>query len=368
MTIPASTVTATATTAWRDHRQQLRRVPNNPPPRDDDPWDKPSPQRAGSPFRRGTVYTRSQLADLPRIESMVDDLMSSPATVVVVGAYGLGKSVLTLGIAASVATGRPWLGRRVVRRRVLVVVGEGANGLDNRMAAWEAAWFDGEPISDADLEFLVKPASLTEATTWLEIENYAVAGGFGLVIFDTFSSLAPDADETKSAAGIMRSLSDLSALINGTAVLVHHPGWSDATRTRGGYQFEANADEVLVLSGVATGSDLVSLTRKKVKDGPDGQVIWLRREPSKNSVVMGQVMPGDIGAPLRERIIAVLAGCGETGATGPQLMKEIGAAETARSGFYKALNGLVNEDVAASVGSRRAMRYYLAEHAPEAQP
>lgn len=66
----------------------------------------------------------------------------------------------------------------------------------------------------------------------------------------------------------MRWLSDLSNAIDGTAILVHHPGWSDSGRTRGDYQFEANADEVLVFAGVAEGSHLLSLTRKKVKAGP----------------------------------------------------------------------------------------------------
>ena len=38
-----------------------------------------------------------------------------------------------------------------------------------------------------------------------------------MVVLDAFSSLAPDADETKDAALVIRRLSDLSAEINGAA-------------------------------------------------------------------------------------------------------------------------------------------------------
>lgn len=62
-----------------------------------------------------------------------------------VGGYGLGKTFVALSFAASVATGRDWLGRRVQRRRVLFVIGEGAYGLDPRVCAWEAAWNGERP-------------------------------------------------------------------------------------------------------------------------------------------------------------------------------------------------------------------------------
>jgi hypothetical protein len=315
-------------------------------------------------FRQGTVLARSELKTLPRVQALVAGVLSYPAAVVLVGSYGTGKTTLVHGIAASVATGRRWLGREVQRRRVLIVVGEGAYGLDDRISAWEHAWQNGDPISDEQITFLVKPSSLAKHTAWAEITAYAVAGGYGFVVLDTFSSLAPDADETKDAAQVMRWLSDLSASIDGTALLVHHPGWSDSSRVRGGYQFEANADEVLVLTGTE-GSELVCLTRKKVKDGVSGATIWLRRRPLLHSVVMQTAQPDELDVPLRERIVSVLAGYAEIGATGPQLVTEIGVEDKNRSSFYKALEAARTADLIVGIGSARRQRYYLAEHEPK---
>jgi hypothetical protein len=321
------------------------------------------------PSRLGAVYTRSQLETLPAVHAMIAGIMSQPAAVVLVGGYGLGKTVLVHSWACAVATGKPWLGRTVEKRRVLVVVGEGAYGLDDRICAWETAWNGGQPIADDALTFLVKPGTLSELTTWTQLTEYALDGGYGLVMLDTFSSLAPDADETKDAARIMRRLSDLSAAVNGTAVLVHHPGWSDAGRTRGGYQFEANADEVLVLTGAGgDGSSIVSLTRKKVKDGPEGGTVWLRLATSGRSVIFQQATSDAAEVPLRARILSALDAYGDHGGTGPQLQAELGVADTGRSGFYKALNGLVAEGLIVRVGPRSQQRCYLSAHAPGGAP
>ena len=96
-------------------------------------------------------------------------------------------------------------------------------------------------------------------------------------ILDTLSSLGTDADETRDAARIMRHLSGPATKISGPAVLVHHPGWSDNGRVRGGYQFEANADEVLVLTGTVT-EPLITPKSRNRKDGASDNLLWLRRK------------------------------------------------------------------------------------------
>lgn len=250
-----------------------------------------------------TLIRRSELSCLSPIEPLIDGVLSLRTAGVLFGPTGAGKTVLALGWACSVGTGVDWLGHEVVRVPVLYVVGEGAAGLDRRIAAWEYAW--QTKVADDDVVFSVKPASLSNGTVWTELRAEALTLGARFVVLDTFSSLAPDADETKDAPTFTRRLSDLAEAIDGTALAVHHPGWSDADRTRGGYQLEANVDEVLKLAGGAT-SDLVELSRKKVKEGPSGWATWLRRRQVElgrdndglpyGSVVMETATRGEVGA------------------------------------------------------------------------
>ncbi len=221
-----------------------------------------------------TILRRSDLANLPKTDPLIEGLISQRTAVVLFGPTGAGKTVLATGMACCVGTGTDWLGRPVAQTPVMYVVGEGAFGLDQRISAWEAAW--DRSVGDDEVMFYTKPASLTDRGVWAEMQAEAKWLGARFVVLDTFSSLAPDADETKDAPVFTRRLSDLAAAIDGTAMVVHHPGWSDADRTRGGYQLEANVDEVLKLAG-GPSSDLVELSRKKVKDGPAGAQLWLRR-------------------------------------------------------------------------------------------
>lgn len=303
----------------------------------------------------GRVLKRSELSKLPRVSPLVEGVVSSPATVVLIGEYGVGKTFLALSLANSIGTGHPWLGRTVQRRRVLYVLGEGAYGLDARVNAWESAW--GETVSDDDVTFVVQPASLSKSHTWSALKTMALAGGYGFVVLDTFSSLAADADETKDAPRIMRWLAELATAIGGTTLLVHHPGWSDASRARGGYQFEANADEVLIAAKVSKGSDLFTLLRKKVKDGPDGKTLYLRRKAAHGSCIIEETGAELAGAPMAERILAVLTNCGDLGATGPQIRAELEIPESGRSTFQKALRGLRDDGRISTSGSAKSPLY-----------
>jgi AAA domain len=325
---------------------------------------------AGKPTTRcphfaHTLLRRSELGKLPKVEPLIEDTISLRAAAVIVGATGIGKTVTGIGMACSVTTGTGWLGRRVTRVRGLYVVGEGAYGLDDKVDAWEKTW--GVSVGDEDLVFSQKPRSLTDWYTWAELTETALDLGARFVMLDTFSSLAPDADEVKDAPRITRRLSDLSVAIDGTACLVHHPGWSDADRVRGGYQLEANVDEVLVLKGNPT-EPLVTAHRKKVKDGPSGGTWFMLRRPRHGSVVMEMAGVRDVDAPARERILAVLAMyAGSEGPTGPQLCGELGVPEDNRSTVYNPLRQLVEDGRVVKDGPRGRVRYALPTQAAAQQ-
>jgi hypothetical protein len=283
----------------------------------------------------GRRYSRDQLADLPTVEPLIDRVMSRPAVVTFVGPYGGGKTVLALAWSSCVATGTPWLGHAVAQTRVLYICGEGAYGLNARFGAWEKQ--TGCKIGPDELAVFVQPESLAKDETWDALEVEAEKAMAGLVVLDTFSSLAPDADETKDSARIIRRCSELATQIEGTVLLVHHPGWSDNGRARGGYQLEANADEVLILAAEQD-SPQISVTRKKVKDGPDGDVLWLTRRAAHGSVVIESARPDEIDGPLKAKIRVALQMTGQVGLSVPQIEKELGG--TKRSSIYRVLREL----------------------------
>lgn len=237
----------------------------------------------------GQILTRSELAALPKPEPLIDGWLDLRTTVVVVGDTGSNKTFTTLGWACSVATGEPWLGHAVCTKPlpVIYVVGEGASGLDARLAAWEA---ENTEVPDARLTIVKQPASIDNEEFWAQLQTLASVKQARLVIFDTFSSLAPEADETKDAAKVVRRMGELASRIDGTTVLVHHTGWGEKERARGGSQLEANPDSVIVLKKEDADPSVVSIRRKKVKDGPSGDTIWVVRVEVGESCVLEAVL------------------------------------------------------------------------------
>ena len=256
----------------------------------------------------GRVLTLRDLESLPPPEPMIEGMLSHRSAVLMVGATGSNKTFAAVGMGCSVATGVPWLGHRVaVKGHVIFVVGEGAHGLAGRVAAWKEANHTG--LRADAVTFVLKPASLTDPAFWEALTRLAKEKGAVLVILDTLSSLAPDADETKDAATIVRHLSDLSMDIDGSAMLVHHTGWGPQNRARGGSQFESNADEVLVLEKVdpENPNTVISIKRKKVKEQESGAVTHVRRKLVGASAVL-EVVDKDTepkasgAAQTRERV------------------------------------------------------------------
>lgn len=69
----------------------------------------------------------------------VDRLIEGDGIAWVYGQSGSYKSVLAMGLACSVATGRDWCGRKVRQGPVLYVSAEGGSGILTMRSAWEAA-------------------------------------------------------------------------------------------------------------------------------------------------------------------------------------------------------------------------------------
>ncbi len=337
------------------------------PPTPEDMQDPP--ESPAYPYL-GRVYSLEEIKHLPPIKPLVKGWLSTPSAAVLVGAYGIGKSALTLTMACSLASGTPFLGIEVERTRVLYLVGEGVRGLPLRVEAWQKCW--GKTLPEGSLVFMTRQAgSLKDRHTWRDLAGYCLDNAVGLVVLDTLSSLAADADETKDAPVIVSGLNYLAEQINGTALLVHHPGWSAADRTRGGYQFEGNVDEVLLLSSASEGSEHLAVKVKKAKDGESGHTHYLRRivvdlarkdEDGRDlrSVTVEGARLADTAVPVKARIVAYLEACGNIGATAKEIAQEVGATPSS-GGFRLALRELVQDRQTTTDGAKRSTRYYLTD-------
>jgi hypothetical protein len=236
----------------------------------------------------GRILDRAELASLPKPIPLIEGWIDTRTAVVMIGATGTNKTFTLIGWACSMATGKPWLGHEVKIEpcTVIYVVGEGASGFDARISAWELE--HDLAVPEGRLILMLQPDSLTLSEFWEELRKCAQEVGARLIILDTFSSLAPDADESKDAATVVRHMTQLSGEIDGAVVLAHHTGWGPQNRARGGSQLESNPDSTVVLQKLDpdNADSVVSVWRKKDKDGPAGKKIHISRTVVGQSCVL----------------------------------------------------------------------------------
>ncbi|MGR7025683.1 AAA family ATPase [Geodermatophilus sp. URMC 62] len=223
------------------------------------------PAKRQKPSLRELILRRGDLARLPRPEPLIEDTLDLRTVALLAGYHGTYKSFVALSWTASVATGTRWMGRSARQGRVLYIVGEGATGIDNRLAAWEEA--NGVRIDDDALHTLPVAVQLADPAALREVLGYVEEVGFSLVVIDTVARAAVGLEEnsSKDMGVFVQAADDLRrAMDTGTVLLVHHTG-KDKTTVRGSSAVEAAMDTVYTTEG---GDGLVKLRRTKRKDGP----------------------------------------------------------------------------------------------------
>ncbi|OHE66408.1 MAG: hypothetical protein A2001_19265 [Treponema sp. GWC1_61_84] len=207
---------------------------------------------------------------------IVRGIIEEDALGAVVGDPASGKSFLALDLAASIASGKQWHGREIVRPGpALILAAEGRGGLSRRLRAWELD--RGVKLKDAPIFISTSTAVLTEPEIMRKVGEAAgeIAEATGkppsVVILDTWSrSLGEDENAAQATNAGFHALMNLreSWTTTGTGtsfIIVHHSGLGDKTRARGSSAFRAGLDFEYVLTRGS--DDVLRFTCTKEKEG-----------------------------------------------------------------------------------------------------
>ena len=248
------------------------------------------PALAPSPIpepRKLITFERIDRLKATKMVAVIDGFLYANTLTNVIGKSGSCKSFVLQNMAACVATGTPWMARRVERGAVFYIGGEGLSGLVKRFRGWQnytGISLAGVPLYIASglppLTDELNVAGTIEAIQACAEESFFNSGGVdpSLIVIDTLARALGGADEN-SAADVGRLIEGLDWIRQtwGCAVAcAHHTGHGETTqgRGRGSSAIYAALDgELLVTSSGAE----VTVSSTKEKDWPRPAPIVMTR-------------------------------------------------------------------------------------------
>lgn len=226
-----------------------------------------APSYEEQPIRGFHIIHISKL-EFKKPDWLVQDLIETDSLVQFFGDPESGKSLTAFDLAACVATGKDFHGKRVKQGAVLSIIGEGRGGTSRRRRAWEIA----NKISLDAYPFFVSsgPTSLCEpeeVDQVLEaIKSIPKDPPLALVILDTLArNFGPgDENSTKDMTVTISSM-DRIRLSHRCAVLpIHHSGHGDKSRARGAMALRGALDAEYRFD--RDESDVIRMQATKMKD------------------------------------------------------------------------------------------------------
>jgi hypothetical protein len=286
---------------------------------------------------------------------LVEELLIENAVTMWSGESGDGKSTLALALAAAVAQGQPFLGRRTIQRLVLYMDRENRVAIinerqmrlgipreiqeDGRLKIWGTWWTDHYPPGPADGSIIAHAQRVKPLIVWDSLVAFADA--------DENSST-----EMRAHLTLYRRLASLGA----TILIIHHRSEKGEAKYRGSSDIRAAVDAAWGIARDDGSSGAEALGRMRLNP------YKTRNQPGKAIRIEyrnGAFVPLDGPARPAADIVISLVVC-HPGATQKELLK---LAEKQGVSFHQLLAALevaiLAKRIEVRVGRHNTRRHYL---------
>ncbi len=275
--------------------------------------------------KRIKLLSLPELYAKPDPEFLIEKILVVGTTALFTAKEESYKSFLATDMALCVATGKPWHGFRVLRQGTVVyIAAEGASGLKRRVQAWQQ--YHDKEIKKERFLVLDEPLQIAKAEDRAALVAEVAALKPSLIILDTLRRCSVGLDENSAQdMGLFTdALGDLAAKTGACLLAIHHN--NKTGEYSGSTALAGNVDTRLTCKRHT--DDLVTLVIEKQKDFEKHGPISFEREvveihdTEASSLVFKRVAhkrtDPDALSGNESRLLKILAGLGEKGATIPE--------------------------------------------------
>lgn len=270
---------------------------------------------------RFAILTVAELMAQPPTRWTVRDLIPQSGLGVVYGGPGSGKTFLMLDMAAHIARGKPWQGRRTRQGVVVYIAAEGALGVRLQ------AYMQHHDLTTPDLANLLVLQSginlLDPAADVLDlIASIKAAVGdldVRMIVVDTLARSMPGGNENASEdmGAVINSAGRLQDAFQCVLCFVHHCGKDETKGSRGHSSLKGATD---VEISVRRDGHVRTAVAEKVRDGSDQSVLVTFK---LESIDLGPLHEIDPEADLTDRITSCVLVPTEAVEKAPKLTGEV---------------------------------------------
>lgn len=226
------------------------------------------------------IFVKASDLEISPPKWIVEDYLEENSLAQIFGDPASGKTFIALDLAASIATGKSWMGKEVKKGVIFYIAGEGHNGLSRRLKAWS----EYHKLVVEDLYISKQPAQFMDenhARTVSEaIRNLSLAhGNPALIVIDTLARNFGGGDENKTQ-DMNKFIFSIDVHIrmpfSCCVLIVHHTGHNDKDRARGAMALKGALDAEYCIKKK---NELISMTATKMKDSELPPTISFRLSP-----------------------------------------------------------------------------------------
>lgn len=233
----------------------------------------PKPARAQdqkSPLR---VIRYADIDPAPRKVFLVEKMLGAGEASCAYGAPGSAKSALCTDLAAHVAAGREWFGRRVRQGAVLYIAAERSKLVERRLAAFRSHHgIDDMPLSiiSGAIDLRSGPECVGHITNHAHDLTEQCGQPVELIIIDTVSRALNGGDENspKDMGAFIANIAALQHATGAHVLTIHHIPQGGDMRLRGHGSLLGALDTTIAIQKSAESR---SATIIKDNDGAEGQ-------------------------------------------------------------------------------------------------
>lgn len=205
---------------------------------------------------------------------LIYELLPENSHGLLAGNTGSYKSFIALEMAHCISTGRPFMGKEIIKQgTVIYITGEGHNNLNKRLTALtERHGTSGNVLVKSNID-------LSDFTTLAELQRAVEKVKPVLIIYDTLNSLSNGLDNNSSASvsKFLKSIINISDTVGAGTMIVHHFGKDSSRGMEGSHAFKSNSDHVFTTTK-SSAPFTTTLKCDKQKDGEEFEPIQIEFE------------------------------------------------------------------------------------------